>query len=111
METIQINKKPSKRLRMLLTIGLLVLSSVILSYFIYHSFESTNGTYNINENTIVIMVIGVIVVLPLLLFILPGSSRKEIHKSGFTKKRELVTKRKRKSGYTTINGNYQGKIY
>lgn len=111
METIQINKKYSSKLRMLLTLGILLLSVVTLSYFFIRSYQNVTDSNFIDENAIIMFIIFVIVVLPLILFLLPGSSKKTVHKNTFTKNRELVAKRRRKSVYNTLNSKTIGKLY
>ena len=88
-----------------------MISLLLSSFFIYNSYQVSPGTTFINENTIIIILICVIVVFPLLLFMLPSSPSNSIKKASFTQKRELLTKRKRKTGYLPLNRNKQGKIY
>lgn len=94
---------------MFLTLSLLILTGVLLSYFIFSENNNVNSSIGFNENIIIMAVIFIIVLFPLILFMLPSSNNKNSTASNFSKNRDVALRR-RKGNQVQTGNKTSGKL-
>lgn len=109
METIELKKKFSTKLRLIITFMIFAITIAVLSYFITKNNYPPLSYDNFNESYMIFMIIFIIIALPFIGFIIPNDVKNG--KSSFTHKKDLVSKRKRKYYRTRLTGSTLKKAY